>query len=161
MREWKWSTFFMRRHTRGKENNDKKLKQESLLKLVIINIPINNNMDIEIIYHMDPSGVVLRYPELAGKVLQAIIYCQTCKNWKNLSYENSKTLSHCNFNHKTQKYVGGYCLTDECKRERLERESMEQFWRKAEEMQKRCDEADLRCETFFRNAMKEQEKGNK
>jgi hypothetical protein len=116
----------------------------------------------EIIYHMDPDGVVLRYPELTGTVLQAIIYCQTCKEWKNLSYDNALTLPQGgDFNYQTQRYVGGYCLTDECKKERLERESMDRFWRRAKEMQKRCDDEDRRCDEFYKNAMKEQDSDKK
>lgn len=119
----------------------------------------------EIIYHMDPQGVILRYPDLKGTVMQAIIYCQTCEKWKDLSYDNSLTLPQGgDFNYQTQKYVG-YCLTDECKKEQEERfkqrQKDERFWNAVRAQQKVCDDADRRCDEFFKNAMREQEKRNK
>ena len=116
----------------------------------------------DIIYHIDPEGVMSKNPTLRGKVEQALILCISCDEWKKLSYENAMTTD---FNYQTKRYRG-YCLTDECsqKQEKIARQKQddekqkridEMFWIKVREQEKRCDEADARCEAFYKKAMEE------
>lgn len=123
-----------------------------------------NNTNDDIIYHMDPAGVILKNPDLAGKVKQALILCLTCDKWKNLTYENNKTLPQgSDFRYNIQRYRG-YCLTDECIEEKEENARQKRkdiaFWAAVRAQNARCDEADRRCDAFFKNAMKEQEERN-
>jgi len=123
-----------------------------------------NNTEDDIIYHMDPAGVILKNPDLAGKVKQALLLCLTCDKWKNLTYENNKTLTQgSDFRYNIQRYRGN-CLTVECIEEQEEKARQKRkdiaFWAAVEAQQARCDEADRRCDEFYRNAMKEQEERN-
>lgn len=115
----------------------------------------------DMIYHMDPKGIVIKNPELEGKVEQAYIYCQTCKQWKNLSYDNAKTLPLRYFSYKRQSYRGGYCLTGECIKEQQERKKQkikdDRFWDAVEAQRKYCDELDQKSREFYERIMREEE----
>ena len=77
----------------------------------------------EIIYHTNPAKVMELYPELAGKVEQAYMYCKQCKLCVPLTTYNSVTLpSFTLSSFKTQYYIGGLCLTQECNRKQYEKE---------------------------------------
>jgi hypothetical protein len=127
-----------------------------------MNTTNNENDDSQcdiIYYHIDPEGVMTKNPNLRGKVEQALVLCESCNEWKNLSYENAITTD--GFNYQTKRYRG-YCLTNECrqKQEEIARQKRndEKFWVKVRQQEKRCDEADARCEAFYKKAMEEANK---
>ena len=68
----------------------------------------------DIIYHVNPEGVVAANPDLAGKVEQAYIFCKACNKWQKLTTQNSIQLPFGEFSFQTQYYVGGFCWTTEC-----------------------------------------------
>jgi hypothetical protein len=120
----------------------------------------------EIMYHMDPAGVIKKHPELEGQVQQAFIFCITCEQWKNLSYDNSKTLpQNNNFRYQKQMYRGGHCLTDECKQLQQERAIQkrkdERFWNQVDIMEKRCDESQKRSDAIWKKGFNEQNENKK
>jgi hypothetical protein len=116
----------------------------------------NDDSQCDIIYHIDPEGVMTKNPTLQGKVKQALILCLSCNEWKNLSYVNS--LTTCGFNYQTKRYRG-YCLTDECSQKQEEtakkKRDDDRFWMKVRVQEKICNEADARCEAFYKSAMEE------
>jgi hypothetical protein len=89
------------------------------------NTPINSDdeeeqksqqdLDKDIIYHVNPEGVINVNPDLAGKVEQAYIYCKACNKWQKLTTQNSIQLPFGEFSFQKQYYTGNYyCWTTEC-----------------------------------------------
>jgi hypothetical protein len=70
--------------------------------------------DDDIIYHVNPEGVLRVHPDLVGKVKQAYIFCKQCNTWQNLTTENSIQLPFGEFSFQKQCYIGGFCWTSEC-----------------------------------------------
>jgi len=79
---------------------------------------MSDDDDDEIIYHVNPKGVVRHNPELAGKVKQSFIFCRQCEQWKPLTTDNSVTLPRgTRMRLQYKRYLGGICLTRKCNRE--------------------------------------------
>jgi hypothetical protein len=77
----------------------------------------------DIIYHVNPKGVVDKNPDLAGKVEQAYIFCKQCHSWQNLTTENSIQLRFGEFSFQKQYYRDNYfCWTTECNQTQYEKE---------------------------------------
>lgn len=82
---------------------------------------LNKNNDI--IYHVNPKGVIEANPDLAGKVKQAYIFCQACQQWQNLTTENSIQLPFGEVSFQKEYYVGGFCWTPECNQSQYEKQN--------------------------------------
>ena len=79
---------------------------------------MSDDDDDEMIYHVDPKGVVRHNPELVGKVKQSFIFCRQCEQWKPLTSDNSVTLPYgTRMRLQYKRYLGGICLTRKCNRE--------------------------------------------
>ncbi len=68
----------------------------------------------DIIYHVNPEGVIAVNPDLVGKVEQAYMFCKACNKWQKLTTHNSIQLPFGEFSFQKQYYVGGFCWTPEC-----------------------------------------------
>jgi hypothetical protein len=83
----------------------------------------DKDKDKDIIYHVNPKGVVDKHPDLAGKVEQAYIFCKQCHSWQNLTTENSIQLRFGEFSFQKQYYRDNYfCWTTECNQTQYEKE---------------------------------------
>lgn len=93
---------------------------------------MSNSEEDDIMYHVNPVGVVESNPDLAGKVKQAYIFCQQCRQWKHLTTENSTQLPFGEFSFQKECYVGGFCWTSECNQAQYKKEQNqkadERFW---------------------------------
>ena len=100
--------------------------------------------DDDIMYHVNPVGVIEANPDLAGKVKQAYIFCKVCNKWQNLTTENSIQLPFGEFSFQKECYVGGFCWTSECNQVQYEKEEKqkadERFWRQEQALRRQCDE---------------------
>jgi hypothetical protein len=84
---------------------------------------MSDDDDDEMIYHVDPKGVVRHNPELVGKVKQSFIFCRQCEKWKPLTSDNSVTLPYgTRMRLQYKRYIGGICLTQKCNREQWQKE---------------------------------------
>jgi len=84
---------------------------------------LEKDKDKDIIYHVNPKGVVDKHPDLAGKVEQAYIFCKQCHSWQNLTTENSIQLRFGEFSFQKQYYRDNYfCWTTECNQTQYEKE---------------------------------------
>lgn len=72
----------------------------------------------EIIYHVDPEGVIKFNPDLEGKVFQAYLLCNLCHQYKKMTPTNSYCIPLSERSFKTQMYTGQhvYCMETECER---------------------------------------------
>ena len=73
---------------------------------------------IEMIYHVDPEGVIKLYPDLEGKVFQAYLLCNLCHEYKKMTPTNSYCIPLSDRSFSTQLYTGQhvYCMEPECER---------------------------------------------
>jgi len=83
----------------------------------------NKDEDEDIIYHVNPKGVIEANPELEGKVMQAYLFCKACNTWQNLTTENSMQLPFGEVSFKKQHYIGGFCWTPVCNQIEYEKEN--------------------------------------
>lgn len=102
-----------------KDNTPYQSDEESLcLDIDYESEAMSDDDDDEMIYHVDPKGVVRHNPELIGKVKQAFIFCRQCEQWKPLTGDNSVTLPYGTVSRlEYKRYLGGICLTQKCNRE--------------------------------------------
>jgi hypothetical protein len=104
----------------------------------------STSKDDDIMYHVNPVGVMEANPDLAGKVKQAYIFCKACNKWQNLTTENSIQLPFGEFSFQKECYVGGFCWTSECNQAQYEKEEKqradERFWAQGQALRRRCDE---------------------
>ena len=72
----------------------------------------------EIIYHVDPEGVIKFNPDLEGKVFQAYLLCNLCHQYKKMTSTNSYCIPLSQLSFNTQMYTGKhvYCMEPECER---------------------------------------------
>ena len=115
--------------------------------------------DEDIIYHVNPEGVIKANPDLAGKVKQAYIFCKACNTWQHLTTENSIQLPFGEFSFQKQCYVGGFCWTSECNQVQYEKEEKqkadERFWAQEQALRRQCDEAERRSNELYERIMSE------
>ena len=84
---------------------------------------MSDDDDDEMIYHVDPKGVVRHNLELIGKVKQSFIFCRQCEKWKPLTTDNSVTLPYgTKMRLQYKRYIGGICLTRKCNYEQWQKE---------------------------------------
>jgi hypothetical protein len=84
---------------------------------------MSDDDDAEMIYHVDPKGVVRHNLELIGKVKQAFIFCRQCEQWKPLTADNSVTLPYgTTMRLQYKRYIGGICLTQKCNYEQWQKD---------------------------------------
>lgn len=126
--------------------------------------PKREDEDEDIIYHVNPEGVVRVNPDLAGKVKQAYIFCKQCNTWQNLTTENSIQLPFGEFSFQKQCYIGGFCWTSECNQVQYDKEQKqkadEKFWRREQELRHQCDEAERRSNELYERIMNECKKNS-
>ena len=100
--------------------------------------------DDDIMYHVNPKGVMEANPDLAGKVKQAYIFCKACNTWQNLTTDNSIQLPFGEFSFQKECSVGGFCWTPECNQVQYEKEQKqkadERFWAQEQALRQQCDE---------------------
>ena len=96
---------------------------------------MSDDEDEEMIYHVDPKGVIRHNLELIGKVKQAFIFCRQCEKWKPLTTDNSVTLPRgTRMRLQYKRYIGGICLTRKCNRVQWEKEKREKDLQKIREL---------------------------
>ena len=84
---------------------------------------MSDDDDAEMIYHVNPKGVVRHNLELIGKVKQAFIFCRQCEKWKPLTSDNSVTLPYgTKMRLQYKRYIGGICLTRKCNYEQWQKD---------------------------------------
>jgi hypothetical protein len=84
---------------------------------------MSDDDDDEMIYHVNPKGVVKHNLELIGKVKHAFIFCRQCEKWKPLTSDNSVTLPYgTKMRLQYKRYIGGICLTRKCNYEQWQKE---------------------------------------
>jgi hypothetical protein len=100
--------------------------------------------DKDVIYHVNPKGVIEVNPDLIGKVKQAYLFCQQCREWKHLTTDNSIQLPFGEFSFQKQHYIGGFCWTRECNQMQYEKEQNQKtneiFWTQEHALRHQYDE---------------------
>ena len=107
------------------EDESLRLDEELSLRLDIDyeSEAMSDDDDAEMIYHVNPKGVVRHNLELIGKVKQAFIFCRQCEKWKPLTSDNSVTLPYgTKMRLQYKRYIGGICLTQKCNYEQWQKD---------------------------------------